>query len=182
MLLPQSLTSRALAWNKGTIEQCGKRQWAGGQPWHSVQHLTGGWSKAVRVGLQHRPRNGGWWDICMPELNGACVMSGLFWVADRTLSITRGSSTLVDCFRWLKRLMWMLSVTSSGCSNSYYRSKRGSQEADKHRRFPKRQLFISSVNVSVDILNMYGLSVSVIVSTVKFAAIRNMQHLVGLSK
>lgn len=76
----------------------------------------------------------------------------------------------------------MLSVTSSGCSNSYYRSKRGSQEADKHRRFPKRQLFISSVNVSVDILNMYGLSVSVIVSTVKFAAIRNMQHLVGLSK
>lgn len=33
MLLPQSLTSRALAWNKGTIEQCGKRQgvgWGGG--------------------------------------------------------------------------------------------------------------------------------------------------------
>lgn len=29
MLLPQSLTSRALAWNKGTIEQCGKRQGGG---------------------------------------------------------------------------------------------------------------------------------------------------------
>lgn len=48
----------------------------------------------------------------------------------------------------------MLAVTSNGCGNSYYGCKGGSQEEDKHRKFPRRQLLISSVKVSVDILKM----------------------------